>query len=228
MIITIDGPVATGKSSIAKNLAKSIGFIFFDTGAMYRALTYAVLKHGISLENKKELKTFLDNFDFDIKIRLGERRYFVEGEDVTLEIRREKVTKHVSEVAANPMVREKLVGIQRKLSKGVNAVFEGRDMSTVVFPDAELKIFLTGDPKVRAERRYNELIEKFPDMKETLTVEEVQKEIEARDEYDSNRPVSPLKQADDAKVIDTTDLAIDEIVYKILEYRDSEKSKFLT
>lgn len=221
MIITIDGPVATGKSTLAKKLASAIGYIYYDTGAMYRAITYAILKNGINIDNPEELDNFLSHFNFDIKIRRGERFYFVDDEDVTDKIRLTEVTSQVSRISANPKIREKLLHLQRELSVGVNAVFEGRDMGTVVFPNADLKIFLVGRSEVRAKRRYDELKAKYPD----LTLEQTEKEILARDEYDSNRSVSPLKKADDAFEVDTSDATVDELIYKILEIKDTRKRK---
>lgn len=215
MIITIDGPIATGKSSIAKKLAENIGFIYFDTGAMYRSLTYALLKENISLDDAKAIDNYLNEFAFDIKIKLGERSYFVADEDVTTVIRGPEVSLHVSKVAAIPSVREKLVEKQREFARGVNAIFEGRDMGTVVFPDAELKIFLTGDPLVRAKRRFEELKTKYPEEYKDLTLERALENINLRDHLDSTREVSPLKKAKDAHVIDTSDLSLDEIVLAI-------------
>lgn len=225
MIITIDGLIATGKSTIAKRLAAEIGYIYFDTGAMYRCLTYAALKNHVNVDDPAELKTFLTNFTFDIKIKRGERFYYVGDEDVTLKIRGEEVTSHVSKISAIKEVREHLVHIQREFAVGVNAVFEGRDMGTVVFPNAQLKIFLTGRPEVRARRRFEELKAKFPDETKTLTLEKALEDINARDEYDSHREISPLKQAPDALVVDTSDLSIEEIVLKILEFKDSLKTR---
>lgn len=225
MIITIDGPVATGKSTIAKKLAEEISFIFFDTGAMYRALTYAVLKHRIDIEQAEVLNNFLDQFQFDIKVIKRQRRYFLEGEDITDKIRYEDVTEAVSRVSANKTVRDKLVALQQELASGVNAVFEGRDMGTIVFPNAALKIFLTGRDEVRAKRRYSELMSKYPERCQDLTIEKCLEEITKRDLYDSSRACSPLCQAKDAFVIDTSDLTIDEIVAKILEYKDSLKAR---
>lgn len=225
MIITIDGPVATGKSTIAKKLASAIGYIYFDTGAMYRILTYALVKEGISVEDTNKLKEFLKTFEFDIKIVKGERRYYLGEEEVTAKIRYESVTSQVSKVSASPIVREKLLGIQREFAKGVNAVFEGRDMGTVVFPEAHIKIFLTGSPEVRAQRRFDEQITKYPEDSKGLTLEKVLKEINERDLYDSTRETSPLKKADDAFELDTSNLTIDEIVFKILEYKDTRKTK---
>lgn len=225
MIITIDGPIATGKSTLAKKLAREIGYIYFDTGAMYRSLTYAIIKQKININDAVALSQFLDKFRFDVKIKLGERFYFVDNEDVTLKIRDKEVTSKVSEVSAISAVREKLVTLQRELAIGVNAVFEGRDMGTVVFPNAQLKIFLTGSPEVRAQRRFEELRIKFPNDTLNLTPEMVLQEINARDEYDTKREHSPLKKADDAYVIDTSTLTVDEIILKILEFKDSLKTR---
>lgn len=221
MIITIDGPIATGKSSIAKKLAETLGYIYFDTGAMYRSLTYGIQKHQIDIHNESALKSFLDAFDFDIKIYKGEKRYIVEGEDVTLAIRRQEVTAFVSEVSALQLVRDKLVSMQRELAKGVNAIFEGRDMGSVVFPHAELKIFLTGRAEVRAKRRYQELLAKFPEESKNLTMETLMEEINKRDHYDSTRKIAPLIKPQDAFIVDTSDLSVEEIVFKILEHKDS-------
>lgn len=225
MIITIDGPVATGKSTIAKKLAESLGFIFFDTGAMYRSLTYGILKNEIDINDPEQLSNYLDHFQFDIKVLKREKHYFVEGEDVTNKIRGEEVTSAVSQISALKPVRDKLVQIQRALAVGVNAVFEGRDMGTVVFPDAQLKIFLTGNDDIRAKRRYDELKAKYPEDSKNLTLEKCLEEVVKRDAYDSTREHSPLCQAEDAYVIDTSDLSISEIVYKILEYKDTRKIK---
>lgn len=223
MIITIDGPVATGKSTLAKKLAAAIGYIYYDTGAMYRALTYAILKNGIDIDNQDQLNNYLKDFDFTIKVRRGERYYYVGEEDVTDKIRQADVTSQVSRISANARVREKLVELQRELGVGVNAVFEGRDMGTVVFPDADLKLFLTGRPEVRAKRRYDELKAKYPVESKDLTLEMAMQDLLRRDEYDSTRATSPLKKADDAYEIDTSDLPPDELIYKILEIKDTRK-----
>lgn len=228
MIITIDGMTGTGKSTIAKRLAYQLGYIYFDTGAMYRCLTYAILKHNINIDDPALLEDFLKTFKYDYKIKRGEKAYFVEGEDVTLLIRGDKVTSYVSKVSAIPAVRQKLVTIQQSLANGVNAVFEGRDMGTVVFPNAQMKLFLTGRPEVRAMRRLNELKQKFPGEAEKFTFEQVLADMNQRDETDSHRELSPLKQASDAFVVDTSDLTPDEIILKILEYKDSLKTKRAT
>lgn len=225
MIITIDGPVATGKSTIAKKLAESIGFIFFDTGAMYRTITYGILKHHIDIHQPEQLQKFLHQFEMDIKVARRERLYFYENEDVTKKIRSQEVTNAVSEISALKAVREKLVAIQRELAIGVNAVFEGRDMGTVVFPDASLKIFLTGRDEVRAKRRFDELKTKYPEEAKNLSLEQCLADLVKRDHYDSTREYSPLSRAEDAYVIDTSDLTADEIVFRILEYKDAIKTK---
>lgn len=225
MIITIDGPVATGKSTLAKKLAAAIGYIYYDTGAMYRSLAYAIIKNSVNIDNPEELDQFLKDFDFSIKIKRGDRFYYVGEEDVTDKIRHDEVTSQVSRISANPKIRDKLVELQRQLSVGVNAVFEGRDMGTVVFPDAELKLFLSGRPDVRAKRRFDEMKAKYPEECKDLTMEKVEADLLARDEYDSTRANSPLKKADDAFIIDTSDLSVDELIYKILEIKDTRKRR---
>ncbi len=222
MIITIDGPVATGKSTIAKKLAHEIGFIYFDTGAMYRGFTYGLIKHHIDSDDLPAIEEYLKKFQFEIRVKHGYRHYFVEGEDVTDTIRGPEVTARVSKISAIPMVRDKLVAIQRELSSGVNAIFEGRDTGSVVFPNAEIKIFLTGDAQTRALRRYKELKEKYPEKYSDLTLEKTIEEIKSRDEYDTNRKTSPLLKAADAYTIDTTNLTLEEIVILILEYKDTK------
>lgn len=222
MIITIDGPIATGKSTIAKRLAERLGFTHFDTGAMYRCLTYALISHKIDVDNLTDLKRFLETFTFTIKIDHGEKRYFIGKEDVTDKIRGKIITDSVSKVAAIGAVREKLIVLQREYAKGVNAVFEGRDMGSVVFPDANLKIFLTGSPQVRAKRRFDELRAKFPKETEKLTLEETLLDINRRDTHDSTREISPLIKAKDAFTVDTSDLSLEEVVSKILEIKQEQ------
>lgn len=225
MIITIDGQIATGKSTIAKKLAEELGFIYFDTGAMYRCITYLAIKNKLNIENSSDLETLLAEFLFDIKIKMGVRHYVVDKEDVTQQIRGEEVTSQVSRVSAIPEIREKMVAMQRQFAVGVNAVFEGRDMGTVVFPSADMKIFLTGRPEVRAKRRFEELKEKFPAESEHLTLEKVLEDINTRDTYDMNRVTSPLIKANDALEVDTSDLSLDEVVMHILELKDTRKSR---
>jgi cytidylate kinase len=226
MIITIDGPIATGKSTIAKQLAHELGFIFFDTGAMYRCVAYGVAKNHVDIHDPKALEDYLKTFVYEIKRVRGDRIYLVNGEDVTLKIRSPEVTAQVSEVAALPVVRERLVHIQRQFAQGINSVFEGRDMGTTVFPEPDvIKIFLTGRSEVRAKRRFDELRTKFPEETAKLTLQEAERDINQRDEYDSTRDLSPLRQADDAYVIDTSDYSVEDIVMKILEYLDMRRAK---
>lgn len=220
MIITLDGPVATGKSTLAKKVAAAMGFIYYDTGAMYRALALDAMRKKVDIHDPKALEQFLNDFNYKVKILRGERRYFLGEEEVTDAIRTEAVSKASSQISALPVVRAKLVEIQRELAKGVNAVFEGRDMGTVVFPEADLKIFLTGDDKVRAQRRFDELKAKFPEEAKNMTFDDVLEELRARDRYDMTREASPLKKADDAFEVDTTNSTLDELVYKILECKD--------
>jgi CMP/dCMP kinase len=212
MIVTIDGPAGTGKTTIARLIAEKLKFQYFDTGAMYRALTYQIGKAQVDLGNQEMLGPFLEHFRFDIRDVGKQKRYFADGEDITEVIRTPQVTQKVSEVAAHPDVRKALVTIQREFGKGKNAVFEGRDMGSVVFPKAELKIFLTARPAVRAERRYLE----FKEKKMPATQEEVLQELLERDHFDSTREISPLKQAEDAHLIDTSDLSIEQVINQIL------------
>ncbi|GAB4229373.1 MAG: (d)CMP kinase [Chlamydiales bacterium] len=225
MIITIDGAVATGKSTVARKLAQSLGYVFFDTGAMYRAFTYYILKKKVDLHNKEELLRLLNEFSLDIRVYHGDKKYYLDGEEITKLIRSPEVTSKVSEIASIPEVREHMVQVQRELASGVNSVFEGRDMGTTVFPNADLKIYLIGNPEVRAKRRYNELISRDPHHAAEISYDQVLKELIERDEKDSSRETSPLKQASDAQVIDTTDLTADEVVLKILECKDALKMR---
>lgn len=225
MIITIDGPIATGKSTIAKALAREIGYIYFDTGAMYRCVTYGILKHQVNVDDLESLKKFLSTFKFEIKIRHGDRHYLVDSEDVTDKIRLDDVTSAVSKVSSIHVVREKLVALQREHAVGVNAVFEGRDMGSVVFPDAQVKIYLIGSPAIRAKRRFDELKKKYPEESKDLTLEKALEDLNRRDQFDMTREESPLKQTPDALVIDTSDLTIEEILFKILEFKDSIKTR---
>lgn len=216
MIIAIDGPAGTGKTTIARKLAGKLDYNYFDTGAMYRALTHLVIKNKIDIQNAKVLSAFLADFHFDIRDIAGQHHYYVADEDVTEVIRTQEVTQKVSEVSANGTVRSALVDIQRKFGKNKNAVFEGRDMGTVVFPKAEYKFFLTARPAIRAERRYLELKEKK--MPVPVNQQEILKQLMDRDHFDSTREISPLKQADDAYLIDTSDLSIDQVVEQILAH----------
>ena len=224
MIITIDGPAGTGKSTVAKNLADDIGYTYFDTGAMYRAITYAIMKNKIDFENKEALQAFLDANPVTIESHFNNKRIFVGKEDVSAHIRLKEVTDLVSKVSAIQAVREKLVATQRALAEGVNAVFEGRDMGTVVFPDADVKIFLTATAEERAKRRYNELKANDPN----LTLDTVFADIKRRDDYDASRDISPMRPADDATIIDTSTMTVDQVVNRIINITKELQDKPLT
>ena len=222
MIITIDGPSGTGKSTVAKGVAKKLGFTFFDTGAMYRSLAWLILKEGINPQDQAKIEELLPQFQYEIRgTGQGERHYFVQGVDVTHEIRSQAISMAASQIAVYPAVREAMVKIQRVFGHAVDAVFEGRDMGTVVFPDADMKIFLTAKPEVRAERRYRELIHKFPDL--SMTYDEILKEIEERDKTDTTRAVSPLKQASNATLIDTSKFTADQVIAKIVRMKPKRR-----
>lgn len=217
MIIAIDGPSGTGKSTVAKGVAKRLGFTFFDTGAMYRSMAWWISKSGLSPEDESAIRLALPSFLYEIRSEAGgSRRYFVNGTEVTEAIRSQEISALASKIAKYPEVRKFLVKIQREFGASQNAVFEGRDMGTVVFPEADLKIFLTAKPEVRAERRYRELLAKFPELATSLSEAQILKEIKERDFSDTTRTVSPLKQAPDALLIDTTDLAADAVMEKIV------------
>lgn len=218
MIITIDGTAGTGKTTVAKRVAEALHFAYFDTGAMYRSITWLFLQNGISADNEKGIKETLKNFNFHIDFENGEKRYFVDEADVTEAIRSLEVTNAVSGFAALRPIREVVWDIQRNSACGKDAVFEGRDMGTVVFPKAELKIFLTASPEVRAQRRLKELREK-PNG-EAIDPNQLLQEMKERDERDSTRKLAPLKQAKDAHTVDTSDLTIDEVVNTILRIKE--------
>lgn len=209
-IITIDGPAGTGKSTVAKYLAATLGFTYFDTGALYRAISWKVLQEKLQLDDAKALENLLSTFSFHIKKESLETLYFVGEIDVTIAIRTKEVTAIVSKVSALNRVREALKPIQLSIAKEGNTVFEGRDLGTVVFPNADLKFFLTARLEVRAERRYQELKKKFPT--QPVSFDKILKEIEKRDRFDSDREIAPLKQAQDAILVDTSSLEIHQVV----------------
>ena len=208
MIIAIDGPAATGKSTTAKALAKRLGFTYLDTGAMYRAITLLILRKKVQIGENFALISLLEKFD--LKIQQHEKQILVilNGEDVSNEIRRLDVTKYVSEVSALSAVRKSLVKIQRKIAKDQNCVVEGRDIGTIVFPDAEVKFYVVADYDVRAKRRLLD----FKKLGEEKSIDELIEELKNRDKYDSEREHSPLLKANDAIEVDTTNLTIEEQV----------------
>ena len=212
MIIAIDGPAGSGKSTIARLIAKDKGLIYLDTGAMYRLVTLKALNKGIlgnnDLNYLEEIKKLLDNLNIDIK----ENGFYLDNVDVSEEIRKPIVSENVSHIAAIREVREKMVDLQRKFSESKNVILDGRDIGTVVFPNADLKIFLIADAKERAKRRYKELVEKG----ENVEIEEIYENILKRDKIDSTRKESPLKKAEDAIEVDTTSKNIEELKNEIL------------
>lgn len=216
MIVTIDGPSGTGKTSTARLLASQLGFLHVDTGAMYRAFTYWILEHRIEPRDKAKVLERLVDFDLRIDTDRGHKRYFVSSEEVTLAIRSDTVTAAVSVVSAYREVREAIVAKQRELGHSRNSVFEGRDLGTVVFPDAEVKIYLTARPEVRAHRRFAELKERYSEL--NTTADQILVDQEQRDIYDSTREHSPLRPADDAYIFDTSDLSLDAVVAHLLEH----------
>lgn len=211
--IAIDGPAGAGKSSLAKAAAKELGYIYIDTGAMYRTVGLFVLNCGKNPKNEEEVLSCLDDINIDIKYIDGEQNLFLNGENVTGEIRTPEVSVAASDVAVIPDVRKKLVMLQRALAEKNDVIMDGRDIGTRVLPDAEVKIFLTATPEERANRRYKELIEQNSE----CSYEEVLKDIMYRDKNDSERKTDPLRQAEDAVLLDTTEYTVEESLEKLIE-----------
>ncbi len=211
--IAIDGPAGAGKSSIAKALSKRLGYIYIDTGAMYRAVALFFLDNDVKDGTDSRIESLLEKLEISIKYEDGAQKVILNGEDVTGKLRLEEIGKLASKFSAIGSVREKLVALQRKLAQKENVVMDGRDIGTVVLPNADLKIYLSASSKVRAKRRYLELLEKGHT---DLDINEIEDEIIKRDEADMNREISPLKQADNAYYLDSSDMTIDEVVSKIL------------
>ncbi len=218
MIITIDGPAGTGKSTVAKKLADQLGITYFDTGALYRAISWKILDEGVSPSDLKGIEKVLGAFNFEIQVQGVKKHYFVAGVDVTEKIRSVEVTSVVSEVSAYKVVRDALKPIQVAFAEKNDAVFEGRDIGTAVFPHAQHKFFLTASDTIRAKRRLADLQSRFPERASTFSYDEILKGIQERDHYDSNREVAPLKKADDAILIDTSSMTIDEVIKEIERY----------
>ena len=208
MIVAIDGPAATGKSTSAKKVSRELGFTHLDTGAMYRCVTLSVLRNQITLDNENALSQLLNELDIKLEKLDDELVVYLNGEDVSDEIRKAEVTSYVSTVSALSQVRNALVRIQRNIAKNQDCVVEGRDIGTIVFPDAEFKFFLVADDFVRARRRQLDLIAIGEEKSIAVLVEEIRQ----RDFLDSERSNSPLRKADDAIEIDTSKMTFDEQV----------------
>ena len=216
--IAIDGPAGAGKSTIAKAVAARKNYIYVDTGAMYRAMALFILRKGIDPDDAEGISNTCGEADVSIEYRDGAQVVLLGGENVNDKIRTPKVSDMASRTSVNGDVRRKLVELQQKLARKQNVVMDGRDIGTVVLPDARVKIYLTASVDVRADRRYKELIEKG----EEADLDEIRDQIRERDERDMNRDISPLRQADDAVLVDTSDLTIDEVADKILAIIDEK------
>ena len=217
--IAIDGPSATGKSTLAKALAKELSFIYIDTGAMYRAVGLYNIRKNIDLNNEADVVNTLKDISIDIKYIDKEQRIFLNGEDVSNQIREEKVGTAASIVSTYKKVREVLVDLQRSLANVQNVIMDGRDIGTVVLPNASLKIFLTASSEERTKRRYLELKEKGKD----VSIEDVAKELKERDERDTKRANSPLTKAEDAILVDTTNMNIKQTIEYIKKLYEKRK-----
>ena len=213
--IAIDGPAGAGKSTIAKIVAKELGFIYVDTGAMYRTLALACFRDNIDTTDEEAVVAKCESVEVTLGYEDGTQKVFLNGEDVSKEIRREEIGNLTSSIAVYPGVRKILVALQKDLASKNNVVMDGRDIGTAVLPNADLKIYLDASVKTRAKRRYDELVEKGQD----CNLEEIEKDIEDRDYRDMNREVSPLSQAEDAIRVDSSDMTIDEVVNKIISLK---------
>ncbi|MGG5792945.1 (d)CMP kinase [Bacillus nitratireducens] len=210
--IAIDGPAAAGKSTVAKVVAKKLSYVYIDTGAMYRAITYAALEQKVDIENEEKLMEVVKNVNIEFQQGENTQLVFLNGQDVSEAIRTPDVTNRVSIVAKHRLVREEMVRRQQELAEKGGVVMDGRDIGTHVLPDAEVKIFMLASVEERAERRHLENMNKGFDS----NLEQLKEEIARRDKLDSEREVSPLKKADDALELDTTSLSIEEVVQKIM------------
>ncbi|MBQ8199778.1 MAG: (d)CMP kinase [Lachnospiraceae bacterium] len=209
--VAIDGPAGAGKSTIAKKVAKELGFIYVDTGAMYRAMALFLLKNNVDQEDKEAIGTKCQEADISIRYENGEQIVLLNGENVNGFIRTEEVGNMASVSSANPKLREKLVELQKKLAAETDVIMDGRDIGTCVLPNADVKVYLTASSKVRAMRRFKELEAKGL----TCDLAQIEADIIERDNRDMTREHSPLKQAEDAQLVDSSDMTIDEVVEAI-------------
>lgn len=219
--IAIDGPAGAGKSTIARRLAAEMGYIYVDTGALYRTVALNVVRHSVNADDVNAIIGLLDDTDVNIAYKNGEQRVILNGEDVSELIRTPEISMMASKVSAIPEVRTFLLGLQRKLAHENNVVMDGRDIATVVLPNARVKIFLTASAEVRARRRYIELIDKGTEVE----FETVLKEMIQRDEQDMNRAVAPLKPSEDSVIVDTSDVDLDGAVKLMREAVESQLKK---
>ena len=212
--VAIDGPAGAGKSTIAKLVAKEKGYIYVDTGAMYRALAIHLLKKGITPENTEDVIDACSDADVSIRYEDGAQQVYLNGENVTSMLRTEEVGNMASKTSAVPEVREKLLELQRTLAKENDVIMDGRDIGTNILPDADVKIYLTASVETRAKRRYDELKEKGED----CDLEQIARDIKERDERDMNRETAPLKKAEDAILVDSSCMTIPEVVSEICSH----------
>ena len=217
-VITIDGPAGSGKSTISRLLAKKIGYLYLDTGAMYRAVALAAKREKIHLNDGKALGELCNSLDLRFMTDQAPPRLFLNGEDISAAIRSPEMDMASSEVSAVSEVRKAMTGLQRKMAKGMTLVAEGRDMGTVVFPDAKHKFYLTASLKIRTERRHKERLERG----ETVHRAFVESQLKKRDHQDETRPIAPLRPAEDAKIIDTTEMTPEQVIGTILYQLDLE------
>ena len=211
--IAIDGPAGAGKSTIAKKLAKELGYVYVDTGAMYRAIAYYFLQNQVDVNDEEAIASACPNVNVTIAYQNGDQQVLLNGENVNGVIRKEEVGKTASTTSVYPVVRAKLMDLQRELAMKENVIMDGRDIGTVVLPNADVKIFLTASSKVRAKRRYDELTEKGVE----CDFDEIEKDIIDRDYRDMHRETAPLKQAEDAILLDSSELDIDGVVNRMKE-----------
>jgi len=221
MLITIDGPAGAGKTTVSRILAQRLGFRYVDTGALYRGVALATRDAGIDITDDSGLTQMLKKLSIGFVVRDGATRLVLNEQDVTEEIRTPEITMAASAVSARPVVRQHLLEVQHGLGSEKRAVFEGRDMGTVVFPDADIKFYLDASVEVRARRRFNE----FKDQN-SQSISEVAADIRRRDENDSTRTVAPLRAAEDAVVIDASDLSVAHVVQKMLTHIHQEHPDF--
>lgn len=214
--VAIDGPAGAGKSTIAKLVAKEKGYVYVDTGAMYRGLAIHFLENGIEAEEKEKIAEACKDADVTIRYEDGQQQVYLNGKNITAKLREEAVGNMASKSSAIPEVRAKLLELQRELARKEDVIMDGRDIGTCVLPDADVKVFLTASVEMRAKRRYDELVEKGV----ACDLEEIARDIAERDERDSTREIAPLKQAEDAVLVDSSYMTIEEVVAAIVKLCD--------